>query len=109
MGERLLGIVTESDIFRAFIEMNDVGSPGVLMTFDLDEDEDVTATMVELCGAHQARVSSILSFHHRDPRTGDRRRLGVVRLPGAVPAGLVDAIWASRHRVLSVVREPAPT
>jgi acetoin utilization protein AcuB len=107
-GERLAGIVTESDIFRAFVEMHDAGASGVGVTFDLDEDEDedVTATMVDLCRMHQIRVSSILSFHHRDPQSGDRRRLGVVRLAGIVPAGLLDAISASRHRVLAVIREP---
>ena len=104
-GKRLAGIITESDIFRAFVEMSDAGASGVRVTFDLDEDEDLTATMVDLCRVHQARVLSILSFHHRDPHSGDRRRLGVVRLSGDVPSGLLDAISASRHRVLAVVRE----
>jgi acetoin utilization protein AcuB len=104
-GKRLAGIITESDIFRAFVEMSDTGASGVRVTFDLDEDEDLTATMVDLCRVYQARVLSILSFHHRDPHSGDRRRLGVVRLSGDVPSGLLDAISASRHRVLAVVRE----
>ena len=104
-GKRLAGIITESDIFRAFVEMSDAGASGVRVTFDLDEDEDLTATMVDLCRVYQARVLGILSFHHRDPHSGDRRRLGVVRLSGDVPSGLLDAISASRHRVLAVVRE----
>jgi acetoin utilization protein AcuB len=106
-GKRLVGIITESDVFRAFVEMSDAGTPGVRVTFDLDEDEDVTATVVDLCEQHGVRLSSILSFHHRDARTGDQRRLGVVRLPGTVPERFMDALWSSNHRVLSVVETAA--
>jgi acetoin utilization protein AcuB len=102
-GERLVGIITEADVFRAFVEMSDTGTPGVRVTFELGEEDDVTTTMVAVCGAHGARIASVLSFHHEDARTGERRRLGVVRLAGAVAPALLDAIWASRHRVLSVV------
>jgi acetoin utilization protein AcuB len=103
-GTDLVGILTESDVFRAFVEMNDVAAGRVRVTFDLAEDEDVTDTIGELCRAHGARVASIMSFHHRDRRTGDRKRLGVVRLQGG-EAALLDALWGSHHRVLSVMHE----
>ena len=101
---RLVGIITESDLFRALVEMSDPSEPGVRITFELEEGEDVVATMLELCGASGARISSLFSLHHRDSRTGDRRRLGVMRITGDVPEAIVDAIWRSRHRVLSVIR-----
>jgi len=107
-GHRLVGIVTESDLFRALVEMSDPSEPGVRITFELAEDEDALAAMLETCAAYPVRIGSVFSFHHRDARTGERRRLGVVRLAGEVPDALVDAIWRSRHRVLAVVaREPA--
>lgn len=103
-GVRLAGILTESDLFRALVEMSDPSDPGVRITFELDENEDVVATMLDLCSGHEARIASVFSFHHCDSRTGDERRLGVVRIAGDVPESLVDAIWKSRHRVLAVVR-----
>ena len=103
-GARLAGIVTESDVFRAFIEMNDVGAGQTRVTFDLDENEDVTDTVGALCRAHGARIATVLSFHHRDRRTGERKRLGVVRIQGG-EAPLLDALWASHHRVLSVTHD----
>lgn len=106
-GSRLVGIITESDIFRALVEMSDPGEAGVRITFDLTEDEDVLAAMVAICNAHHVRIASLFSFHHRDARTGERRRLGVMRIAGHVPDALVDAIWSSRHRVLAVVRRSA--
>jgi len=106
-GTRLVGIITESDVFRAFVEMSDPGEPGVRITFELTEDEDVFAAMVAICTAHGVRVASLFSFHHRDARTDARRRLGTIRIAGCVPEALVDAIWRSRHRVLAVVDRPA--
>ena len=73
------------------------------ITFELTEDEDVLTAMVAICNAHGVRVASLFSFHHRDVRTGARRRLGTMRIAGRVPEALVDAIWRSRHRVLAVV------
>lgn len=103
-GVRLAGIITESDLFRALVEMSDPSDPGVRITFELDEGEDVVATMLDLCDGHAARIASVFAFHHRDSRTGDERRLGVMRIAGDVSEALVDAIWKSRHRVLAVVR-----
>jgi acetoin utilization protein AcuB len=105
-GTRLIGILTESDVFRAFVEMSDHETPGARITFALDEAADVAPTMVALCGAHGAPITSLFSFHHRDHRTGERRRLGVLRLAGTVSERLLDAIWKSGYRVLSVTRDP---
>ncbi|MCC6763203.1 MAG: CBS domain-containing protein [Deltaproteobacteria bacterium] len=106
-GARLAGIITESDLFRALVEMSDPTEPSVRITFELDEAEDVVGTMLQVCGGRDARIASLFSFHHRDARTGDRRRLGVMRIAGDVPEAVVEAIWKSRHRVLSVVRRAA--
>jgi acetoin utilization protein AcuB len=104
-GPRLVGILTESDVFRACVEMSDPESHGVRVTFELGEDEDVVATMTEICRPYAVRMSAIVTFHHRARRSGERRRLGVVRLPRDVPDALLDDIWRSRHRVLAVIRE----
>ncbi len=105
-GTRLVGVVTESDVFRAFVEMSDAGRPGVRVTFELDEDEELLPTLVPLCDAHRTRVASVFSFHHRDARSGDLRRLGIVRLDGDAPQEFLDALWKSRHRVLAVAGCP---
>ncbi|MEB2283536.1 MAG: hypothetical protein B6D46_07180 [Polyangiaceae bacterium UTPRO1] len=106
-GTRLAGIITESDLFRALVEMGAPGEPGVRVTFELDEGEDAVAAMLELCRGYDVRIAGILSFHHRDARTGDRRRLGVLRLAGDVPEAVVDAIWRSHRRVFTVMRRTA--
>lgn len=100
-GPRLVGIITESDVFRAFVEMTAPDSAGVRITFELGEDEELLTTLTALVAAHRVRIASSFSFHHEDPRAG-RRRLGVVRLIGEASPGLIDALWRSHHRVLAV-------
>jgi acetoin utilization protein AcuB len=100
-GPRLVGIITESDVLRAFVEMTAPDSAGVRVTFELAEDEDVLPTLAALVAAYPVRIASCFSFHHEDARAG-RRRLGVVHLIGEASPQLIDALWRSHHRVLAV-------
>jgi acetoin utilization protein AcuB len=106
-GSRLVGLITESDVFRALVEMSDPGTAGVRVTFELAEDEELVSTVAGLCADSALRIGSLFSFHHRDAADGPTRRLGVARLIGDAPAELVDGLWRSHHRVLAVV--PCPS
>jgi acetoin utilization protein AcuB len=99
---RLVGIITESDIFRAFIEMVGAWEPGVRVTFDLSNDEDAVGKVFDLGRRHGLRVASVLSMLH------DGKRMGVVRLAGIGGQGFVDAFRKSGHRVLSVIHDGGP-
>ena len=102
-GPRLVGIITESDVFRAFIEVIGVEARGVRVTFELGEDEDAIATVLLIAKRHNMRVASFFSLHHSDARDLTERRLGVVRLVGDASEAVVEAIWRSGHRVVSVL------
>jgi len=95
---RLVGILTESDLFRALTAALGGGGPGLRVTFDVSNDEDPIRFILELARRHGLRLAS-LSTHEREGR-----RSAVVRLLGAEPAGLMDDLWKTGHRVLSVLR-----
>lgn len=97
----IVGIITESDIFRAFFEVIGASDPGVRLTFDLSRDEDAISVVLDLARRHALRVSSLLTMTH------DGRRLGVVRLQGTAIDPFIDGVWRSGHRVLSVIRTNA--
>ncbi len=107
-GGRLVGIITESDVFRAFVEISGARRSGLRVTFELDHDEDVAATMLDLCRRHGLVLTSLLDFRHADRRSGGQRRLAVVRLEGAATDAVLDAIWKAHHRVVAVVRSADP-
>lgn len=96
VGHRLVGILTESDLFRAFTELLGVGPHSVGVTFDVSDGEDVLAIVEALAAKHRLRVASVLSFEH------DGRRYAVARLSGKASDRFVDDVWKSGHRVVAV-------
>lgn len=97
-GNAVVGIITESDAFRALIELLGTGT-GIRITFsEHDEDEDVFAFVLGLSRRHKMRVASVLSHQ----RAGHREVL--VRLLGTESPLLMEEIWSSGHRVISVAR-----
>jgi acetoin utilization protein AcuB len=102
-GERLAGILTEADVFKAFLEVigfnpGHVPTAGVRVTFDVSQREDAVGFVVELARAHNMRVASVLTMEH------EGKQLAVARLSGGGVDRFVDDVWRSGHRVLSVVR-----
>lgn len=95
-GSRLVGIITESDVLRALIEV--IGSEGVRVTFEVSESEDVVGDVLAVGQQYGMRVVSVLSVTH------DGKHLGVTRLVGGDPDAFIEAIWRSDHKVLSVLR-----
>lgn len=99
---RLVGIITESDVFRAFVELVGVRGRGARVTFDVSANEDVLSTVAPMAATYGLRVASLLTLHH------DGKRLAVVRVAGSRSAGFIDAVWKSGHRVVSVVEPTDP-
>jgi acetoin utilization protein AcuB len=95
---RLEGIITESDICRALIEIVGAREGGVRVTFDIGEDEDIVALVAEITKKHGARVASLLTMEQHEGR-----RLAVARVIGAESAAVADAISEAGHRVVSVI------
>jgi acetoin utilization protein AcuB len=98
---RAIGILTESDVFRAFVEMLGVDGPSVRVTFDVAGGEDVFALVAQLAPTYRMRVASVLTVAH------EGRPMAVVRLAGAHAERFVDAIARSGHRLVSVLVTPA--
>ncbi len=94
---RLAGILTGSDISRALLAALGAGTPGVRITFDVAESEDVFALVSALAAKHEARVRNVTTFEH------DGHHVAILRIDQEVPA-MVEALWQSGHRVSSVAR-----
>ncbi len=94
---RLAGILTGSDISRALLAALGAGTPGVRITFDVADGEDVFTLVSALAAKHEVRVHNVTTFeqggHH----------VAIVRLDQE-RAAMVEALWQSGHRVSSVAR-----
>ncbi|MEZ5964595.1 MAG: CBS domain-containing protein [Planctomycetota bacterium] len=91
----LVGILTDHDLLRAFMEFTGADEPGCEVTLELTEEAGAVARMAELGRRHGLQIGSVVSFQH------ERRRLGVVRLLGAPSEAFLDDVWRS-DRVLRV-------
>jgi acetoin utilization protein AcuB len=95
---RVVGIVTESDVFRAFVAMLGQADAGLRICFDISAGEDAVAFALGLAQRHHLRICSVSTYRQ------DGQRIAVVRLGGHEPPGMVDELWSTGHRVLSVTR-----
>jgi acetoin utilization protein AcuB len=95
-GDLLVGLITESDIFRAMLELFTPATRAVRITFTLSEGEDVLPLLAEISKKHSMRVSSFLSMPRHVPP------LAVVQLAGERVEAALEDVWKSRHRVMHV-------
>jgi acetoin utilization protein AcuB len=93
----LVGLITESDIFRALLEVFDAPVRAIRVTFSLGEDEDVLPLVADIARRRSMRVTSFMALPGHEPP------LCVVQLAGENADAALDDIWKSKHRVMNVV------
>jgi acetoin utilization protein AcuB len=97
-GENLVGLITESDIFRAFLGILGDHSGGARVTFKTSEDEDVFGLLAEAARGRKVRVVSLISSRQ------EGYVLSTVRLTGQDVETLLDQVWAAGHQPLNILR-----
>jgi acetoin utilization protein AcuB len=99
-GHELVGLITESDIFRAFVSLFTSSDGGIRVTFDMSAGEDVFGFIAATARERKVSVVSLISSQQ------DNRPVCVVRLTGGAIDDLLDDLWSSHHTVLNVIRFP---
>jgi acetoin utilization protein AcuB len=93
----LVGIITESDIFRALVEVFEAPDRAVRITFSLPTGEDVLPLISEIAKRRRMRVTSFMALPRHEPP------VCVVQLAGDEVDAALDDVWKSHHRVMNVV------
>jgi len=94
----LVGLITESDIFRAMVEVFESPDRAVRITFSLKPGEDVLPLISEIARRRALRVTSFITLPRHEPPHC------VVQLAGAKLDEALDDVWKSQHRVINVVQ-----
>jgi acetoin utilization protein AcuB len=81
-GERVAGIITESDLFRALCQILGIGERGARIVMSVPDDEDLFARISSRLGG--LAVRSLATFHDARHRRWDV----VLRARGRVPGAL---------------------
>jgi acetoin utilization protein AcuB len=96
----LVGIITESDIFRALVEVFEAPDRAVRITFSLASGEDVLPLISDIAKRRAMRVTSFMALPRHEPP------VCVVQLAGDEVDAALDDVWKSHHRVMNVVHLP---
>jgi len=94
----LVGLITESDIFRAMVEVFETPERAVRVTFSLKPGEDMLPLVSEIARKRALRVTSFMSLPRHEPPCC------VVQLAGAKLEEALEDVWKSQHRVINVVQ-----
>jgi len=95
--DTLVGLITESDIFRAMVEMFEEPKRAVRITFSLGPDEDVLPLVADIARRRAMRVTSFMALRRHDPP------VCVVQLAGDAVEETLEEVWKSKHRVMNVL------
>jgi acetoin utilization protein AcuB len=94
----LVGLITESDIFDAMVEVFETRDRAVRVTFSLKPGEDVLPLVADIARRRALRVTSFMSLPQHEPP------VCVVQLAGAQLDAALEDVWKSQHRVINVVQ-----
>ena len=98
----LVGLITESDIFRAFIAIFESTGRGARITFDIARGEDAFPLLADIAQRRGLRIVNVVSLPKHE------RQVCVVQVSGDATQAMLDDIWKSHHRVVHVVELPLP-
>ena len=99
----LVGLITESDIFRAMVEVFEAPDRAVRITFSLAPGEDVLPLVADIARRRGMRVTSFMALPRHEPP------VCVVQLAGSQVEETLEDVWKSRHRVMNIVNLAAET
>lgn len=99
----LVGIITESDIFEALIEIMGVKEKGTRLSLDLEHRAGVLARVTQIIKKHGANIISFVSC--LSETSGDRRMV-VMRLESTDATAIVKELEAKGYRVSAMLEEP---
>lgn len=97
-GEEIVGIITKTDIFRAFAEMLGVGAPGLRLTLEVPEQQGVLAELAQTIAGLGGTIVSVGTFRGDTPLV--RKLVIKVRVPGVSQHQLVAAVEALGDHVV---------
>jgi acetoin utilization protein AcuB len=99
-GNRLVGIITETDLFKLFIELLGAREPGVRLTMLIPEEKGMLATVTLEIAALGGNILALGTFQGEDPTN----RLVTVKVAG-VPREKLAAIMEALGMEIVDVRD----
>lgn len=95
-GERLVGIITETNIFDAFVDLLGVREAGTRITLEVEDKPGVLADVTEVIGDYGANILRVAVFREEE------RTLVVLRLNSTEVDSIVNVLKEHGYKIDSV-------
>jgi acetoin utilization protein AcuB len=99
--EKLVGIITESDIFQAFIEIMGGNDEGVRIELSIGTEAEAIYKTLDIFQEHEMLLLTITVCND----FSTENRLLTVRFRGEDIDSLIDDLWSSGSKINSIIRE----
>lgn len=99
VGQQLVGIITESDIFAAFTEILGGESEGIRLEIAIDFDRDTIYQVIELFKDHDMQIQTFTVCNI----FSEKSRLLTIRFQGEDIDQLVDSLWSAGFKITSLL------
>lgn len=100
--EKVVGIITESDIFQAFIEMLDGDGEGARIEVQTGHDKSAIYTVIDTCKRFEMELTAIAVYRNLGPE----QQLLTFRVTGKNLEQMVDALWKDGAKVKRILMNP---
>lgn len=94
-GSKLVGIITESDIFHALIEILGAGTKGARIEVRISQNRSALYTIIDLCKQFEMELTAITIYKNFSPN----QQLLTFRVTGKNLEQMVDSLWNSGAQV----------
>jgi acetoin utilization protein AcuB len=96
-GQKLVGIVTETDLLRTMVELTGVHQPGSQIEIKVP---NITGVLCDIAGIIRNRKANILSVLVYPDKEDDQNKIIVIRVQMMNPTGLIQDLVQAGHHVL---------
>lgn len=97
-GKKLVGLITETDVFRALLEVLGLKIEGTRIAVELGKEPRDFYELMRLVGESDRAMLSVVLY----PSYGRDKTLAVLRVEGAEADDLVQKLWDAKYRVVQV-------
>ena len=101
--DKLVGIITESDILDALATIARAGDSNtrVCLSVPVENKTGIIFEIVDLCKRYRMDLLTVLVH----PLSGSKRHLVMVRVDGSRTREFLDALWGLKYQVISVLEQ----
>ncbi len=96
--KKLVGMITETDVFRALIEVLGLKTDGTRLAIEMDSKPETFYRLMQLIGESGRKMLSVVLYHSY----GKDKSMAVLRVEGTEHETLSKKLWDSKYRVVKV-------